>query len=192
MSEGSSNILIMIAGPTAVGKSSFIERLLQDFPQFWDIITYTTRAPRAGESQGSPYFFVTQDEFKKKIDEGLFVEWANVHDSMYGVPRDQIEQAWKDKRPAVIDIDVQGAATIRKKYPEAIGIFLNPPSLDALRKRLEARAKGAPIKDLAVRLASAEKEMARAIEFTHILVNDEFEQTYAGFKNIIEKILRSR
>lgn len=187
-----SNILIMIAGPTAVGKSSFIDRLLQDFPQFWDIITYTTRAPRAGESHGMPYFFINEAEFRKKIDEGFFVEWANVHDSLYGIPHNQIEEAWKEGRPVVIDIDVQGAATMRKIYPNAVGIFLNPPSLDALRKRLEARAKGAPIKDLNVRLASAEKEMARAGEFTHILVNDEFEGTYKGFKNIIEKILGSR
>lgn len=192
MSENASNILIMIAGPTAVGKSSFIERLLKDFPQFWDLITYTTRSPRAGESQGAPYYFVSTEEFKQKIQEGFFIEWANVHDSFYGVPRNQIEDAWKVNRPVVIDIDVQGAATIRGIYPNAVGIFLNPPSLDALRKRLEARAKGAPIKDLSVRLASAEKEMARAAEFTHILINDEFEQTYAGFKNIIEKILRSR
>lgn len=192
MSDGFSNILIMIAGPTAVGKSSFIERLLQDFPQFWDIITYTTRAPRAGESEGHPYHFVSKEDFQRKVDEGFFIEWANVHDSLYGTPKNQISDAWKLGRPAVIDIDVQGAESIRKIYPEAIGIFLNPPSIDALRKRLEARAKGAPIKDLSIRLANAEKEMARASEFTHILVNDEFEKTYMGFKNIIEKILRSR
>ena len=182
----------MVAGPTAVGKSSFIERLLQDFPQFWNIITNTTRAPRAGESQGAPYYFVTPEEFKQKVSDGFFIEWANVHDSLYGTPRDQVEEAWRANRPAIIDIDVQGAATIRKIYPQAVGIFLNPPSLDALRKRLEARAKGAPIKDLSIRLANAEKEMARASEFTHVLVNDEFEETYAGFKNIVEKILRSR
>src|SRR4051794_2073706 len=133
-SEGSTK-MVLIIGPTAVGKSSILERALSDHPQLVDIITYTTRPMRAGESEGHPYHFVSDSDFKRRIEQRFFIEWALVHGRMYGTPRDQVEKATAEGRGIIIDIDVQGAKTMLKEFPEAVTIFLMPPSVDALRQR---------------------------------------------------------
>jgi len=182
--------MLLIIGPTAVGKSSIMERALSEFPRLVDIITYTTRRPRAGESEGNPYHFVSETQFRQMIAEDRFAEWALVHGKMYGTPRDQVAQAERDGRLVLIDIDVQGAKKLRSEYPGVVTIFLLPPSIDALRQRFAKRGITSP-EDLEKRLESARVEMAQAHDFDRVIVNDEFESTYAEIRKVIENLLKN-
>lgn len=183
--------ILLIIGPTAVGKSSLLGRALTDYPQLIDIITYTTRAPRAGEREGDPYHFVTEEQFKALIEKKFFVEWALVHGKMYGTPRDQFESATEMGRVMVIDVDVQGAKTILREFPQAETIFLKPPSMDALRQRFLKRGVTSEA-DLEKRLESAQVELAQAGDFGHIVVNDDFDSAYLEIRKIIENLLKNQ
>jgi guanylate kinase len=183
--------ILLLIGPTAVGKSSLLDRALKDFSDLVDIITYTTRPMRSGESEGHPYHFVAEEQFQKLIQENFFVEWANVHGRMYGVPRDQFARARAEGRGIIMDIDVQGAKTLLKEFPGLTSIFLLPPSVDALRKRFEKRGVTSNA-DLEKRLESAQREMAQASSFQHVLINDDFEETYLKIRKIIENMLKNQ
>ena len=156
-----------------------------------DIITYTTRAVRRGESEGHPYHFVSVEDFLKKRESGFFVEHAEVHGNWYGTPLDQIEQAWRLGLAVIMDLDVQGAATFRRKYPDSKSIFILPPSIEVLRERIIRRDGRVPL-DLEVRMANAETEMARRHEFDFQVINDDFESSFQRFKKIIEELIQSR
>ncbi|MBL7671256.1 MAG: guanylate kinase [Bdellovibrionaceae bacterium] len=180
--------MIIVAAPSGAGKSSFVERICREIPSLVDTVTYTTRKPRAGESQGVPYFFVTSDEFEIKVNENFFVEWAKVHNNYYGTPFYQLEEAWKDGKCVIMDVDVQGAATFKSKYPEAKSIFILPPSIDELRRRVTKRDGQVP-QDIEVRMNNAQLEIARAVEFDVQVINDVFEASYGQFKKIVENWL---
>ncbi|MGZ3723107.1 MAG: guanylate kinase [Bdellovibrionales bacterium] len=182
---------LLIIGPTAVGKSSILERALNDYPMLVDIITYTTRPMRAGESEGRPYHFVDENSFKLLVEQKFFIEWAIVHGRMYGTPRDQVRRATEQGKGIVIDIDVQGAKTMLREFPEAVTIFLMPPSLEALRQRFIKRGVTSQA-DLDKRLESAKTEMAQADHFQHVIVNDDFDQTYSEIRKIIENLLKNQ
>lgn len=178
--------MIIVAAPSGAGKSSFVERLAAENSRLYDIITYTTRAMRYNESQGKPYFFISKQEFEKKIREGFFVEWAQVHTNMYGTSFEQIQLAWAKGKVVIMDIDIQGVVTFKSKYPEAKTIFILPPSIEELKRRVIKRDGGAP-PDLEVRMINAEKEMKKAHEFDVQIVNDDFERSFAEFKKTVEK-----
>ena len=180
--------LIIVAAPSGAGKSSFVEKISKEDPRLLDVITYTTRARRKGENEGSPYHFIDLEEFQNKVKEGFFVEWAKVHTNFYGTSRESIEGAWKLGKCAIMDVDIQGVATFKSKYPEAKTIFILPPSIDELRRRIEKRDGGIPA-DIEVRMANAEKEIREAQYFDFQVVNDNFEQSFAQFKKIIEELL---
>lgn len=181
--------MLIIIGPTAVGKSSILEHALQDYPQLCDIITYTTRPMRNGESEGSPYHFVSEERFKQLLEKNHFIEWAVVHGKMYGTPRDQVENASESGKVCIMDIDVQGAKKLLQEYPGAVTIFLLPPSIDSLRQRFVKRGVTSAA-DLEKRLESAQKEMAQAHDFQHVIVNDRFDSAYSEVRKIIEKLLK--
>ncbi len=183
--------ILLIIGPTAVGKSSLLERALSDYPQLVDIVTYTTRDMRKGESEGFPYHFVSVDKFKSLVEKKFFIEWANVHGRMYGTPRDQVERVLEQGKGVIIDIDVQGAKSMLEEFPDLVTIFLMPPSIDALRQRFIGRGVTSEA-DLEKRLESAQVEMAQAHSFRHVLVNDKFEDTYAEVRKIIENMLKNQ
>jgi len=180
--------MIIIAAPSGAGKSSFVERVTKEIPRLRDTVTYTTRQMRPTESEGNPYHFVTPERFKELRDQGFFVEWAVVHNNFYGTPMHQLEDAWARDEVVIMDVDVQGAATFKRKFPDAVSIFILPPSIDELRRRLVAR-DGAAAHDLEVRLKNAEMEIARADEFDYKIVNDDFDKSYQEFKKIIEDLL---
>ncbi len=180
--------LIIVAAPSGAGKSSFVERICREESRLFDTITFTTREMRRGESQTKPYYFVGKAEFEKKIQEGYFVEWAVVHDNLYGTPMEQLDNAWRDNKAVIMDVDVQGAATFRFKFPNAKSIFILPPSINELRRRIVGRDGKEPA-DLELRLRNAEIEIAKASEFDYQVVNDEFEKSYAKFKKIIVDLL---
>jgi guanylate kinase len=182
---------ILIIGPTAVGKSSIIEHALRDYAQLVDIITYTTRPMREGEREGHPYHFVDEAQFKKLILQKYFIEWAEVHGRLYGTPRDQVLRAFKDGKGIIIDIDVQGAKTMLMEFPDAVTVFLKPPTMDALRQRFIKRGVTSEA-DLAKRLETARTEMAQANDFQYVLVNDDFDQTYSEIRKIIENLLKNQ
>ncbi len=183
--------VLLIIGPTAVGKSSLLERALRDFPQLVDIVTYTTRPMRAGEEEGRPYHFVTEEKFKELVSGDFFVEWAHVHGKMYGTPRDQIKRAGSEGRPVIIDIDVQGAKALMREFRDVVTVFLIPPSVDALRQRFVKRGITSD-EDLERRLQSAQVEMSQASYFDHVLINDNFELTYVLLRKIVENLLKNQ
>lgn len=180
--------LIIVAAPSGAGKSSFVEKICKEDPRLLDIITFTTRSMRKGETEGNPYHFIAAEDFQNKIKEGFFVEWANVHTSFYGTSYQSIEDAWKQGRCGIMDIDIQGVVTFKSKFSDAKTIFILPPSIDELRRRITKRDGGVPA-DIEVRMANAEKEIREASKFDYQIVNDDFEQSYAQFKKIIEELL---
>lgn len=183
--------MIIISAPSGAGKSSFVERITREIPRLRDTVTFTTRPMRAGESEGHPYHFVSRDRFIELRDRGFFVEWAMVHENMYGTPLHQLEEAWAKGEVIIMDIDVQGAATFKSKFPDAASIFILPPSIDELRRRVTKRDGRVP-SDLEVRMGNAEREIAHAPEFDYRLVNDDFDKSYQEFKKIVEDLLARR
>lgn len=180
--------MIIVAAPSGAGKSSFVERISKEDNRLYDTITYTTRSMRDGESQGHPYYFIAKEEFEKKIKENYFVEWARVHTNLYGTPYHQIEEAFASKKCVIMDVDVQGAQTFKLKYPDAKTVFILPPSIEELRRRVIKR-DGNKTLDLDVRMKNAEIEIGKASEFDYQIVNDVFEQSYSEFKKIVQQLL---
>jgi guanylate kinase len=177
--------MIIVAAPSGAGKSSFVEKISAEDPRLHDIITYTTRAMRHHESQGKPYFFIDKEEFLKKQSEDFFIEWAQVHTNLYGTSYEQVNLAWARDKVVIMDIDIQGVATFKAKFPDAKTVFILPPSIEELKRRVIKR-DGAPPPDLDVRMQNAEKEMAKAHEFDVQIVNDVFERSFAEFKKTVE------
>lgn len=180
--------MLILAAPSGAGKSSFVERITKEDDRLVDTVTFTTRKMRRGESQGAPYHFVSIAEFKSKIQDNFFVEWAVVHENMYGTPYYQLEDAWVQGKCVIMDVDIQGADTFKAKYPDAVTVFILPPSIDELRRRIEKRDGGIPA-DIEVRMQNAEREMRVAHKFDYKIVNDVFEKSYAEFKKIVETLL---
>lgn len=180
--------MIILAAPSGAGKSSFVDKITLEDKRLVDTVTFTTRKMRMGESQGHPYHFVSKSEFEGLIKENFFVEWAQVHTSFYGTPLEQLEKAWAENKCIIMDVDVQGAATFKKKYPDAKSVFILPPSIDELRRRVIKRDGGEP-QDLEVRMQNAEREISRASEFDYQIVNDDFDKSYQTFKKIVEDLL---
>lgn len=182
--------MIIVAAPSGAGKSSFVEKICREDSRLVDIVTCTTREMRAGEKQGNPYLFLGKEDFQNKVEQGYFVEWAVVHNNLYGTPIDQIHNAWEAGRCVIMDIDVQGARTFRTKYPDSIGIFIVPPSIDELRRRVIKRDGKVPL-DLELRMENAVKELKEASFFDYQVVNDDFESSFKAFKKIVDDLLHA-
>jgi len=180
--------LLLVAAPSGAGKNSFMVRALRDFSQLKDVPTYTTRHPRSNEKDGVDYHFISSDRFSSLIEEGFFAEWARVHDQFYGVSHQSLEDCWAEGRVAIMDVDIQGVATLKANYPQARSIFIMPPSIEELKVRILARDVRAPA-NLELRLENARKEIAKANEFDYQVINDDLEKSYKRFKLIVEKIL---
>lgn len=180
--------MIIVAAPSGAGKSSFVERISAEDHRLHDVITYTTRPMRHHESEGRPYFFTTIEDFNKKVKEDFFIEWAQVHTNFYGTSYEQIHTAWAHNKTVIMDIDIQGVETFKSKYPDAKTVFILPPSIEELRRRVIKR-DGAPPPDLDIRMKNAEKEMLKAGEFDVQIVNDDFDRSYAEFKKTVENWL---
>jgi guanylate kinase len=180
--------MIIIAAPSGAGKSSFVERVTREIPRLRDTVTYTTRGMRAGESEGNPYHFVTTETFAELKAKDFFVECAVVHNNWYGTPHYQLTEAWAKNEVIIMDVDVQGADTFKSKFPDAATIFILPPSIDELRRRVVKRDQKVPA-DLEVRMLNAEREIRHAQDFEYRVVNDDFDKSYQEFKKIIEDLL---
>lgn len=185
------NLFIILVGPSGVGKSTFLERVLKDFDNICDIVTFTSRQKRTGEKEGSPYHFVTRDMFLSLIEKKFFIEWAEVHGNLYGTPRAQIEEAWKKGLGVIMDLDIQGARAMAREYPQAVTVFIHPPSIDELRQRVIKR-EGSVTSDLEVRMKNAQREISLASECNYQLVNLDLEVSYKELKKLIEETLKPR
>ena len=165
--------LIVMAGPSAVGKGTLASYIVDNFDGFALSVSATTRAPRSGEVEGVSYFFIGADEFKQRIDSGMMLEWATVHGTnSYGTPRQPVELALSQGLNVILEIDVQGAFQVKKAFPEAMLVFVNPPSFEELRARLDKRGTESE-EDKQIRLKTAKAELAQAGEFDYSVVNDE-------------------
>lgn len=165
--------LVVLAGPTAVGKGTIADYVRRNHPEVWLSVSATTRPARPGEQDGRHYFFVDADEFSRLESEGELLESATVHGrARYGTPRKAVEEALAQGRPALLEIDLQGARQVRAAMPEALFVFLAPPSWDVLVERLVGRGTETEA-ERAVRLQTARTELAAMEEFDVTIVNDD-------------------
>ncbi|MFN2189135.1 MAG: guanylate kinase [Candidatus Promineifilaceae bacterium] len=171
-------LLIVISGPSGVGKDTVAQMMLENHDQFHFVVTATTREEREGEVDGEDYIFLTHDEFAKMIEQDELLEWAVVYNDYKGVPKQQIRDALASGRDVIMRVDVQGAATIRKLVPNAVFIFLIAESEEALVNRLVER-KSETAEGLNLRIATARQEMKRLEEFDYYVVNAEDKQAEA-------------
>jgi len=177
-------LLFIVAAPSGAGKSSLVNAVLAGDLGLRLSISYTTRAPRPGEADGREYHFVDRDAFLRMAAAGDFLESAEVHGNFYATSQRQIEQIRAGGHDAVLEIDWQGAQQVRRLFPDAIGIFILPPSLAALRHRLVARGQDS---DAVIqrRLAVAEEEMSHAVEFDYAIINNEFDEARRDLAAVI-------
>ena len=170
-----SGLLFIVAAPSGAGKSSLVAAVLGDDPNLALSVSYTTRAPRPGEANGREYHFVDRATFGRMLEAGEFLESAEVHGNYYATSQRQIESIRASDRDALLEIDWQGAQQVRRLYPEAIGIFILPPSAAELERRLVNRGQDSEAV-IRRRLAAAEAEMSHAAEFDYVIINKDFEE----------------
>ena len=167
--------LVVLSGPSGVGKDTVIQALRRRLPDLQRPVAYTTRAPRPGEEDGREYSFVAPEEFARLRERGEFLETARVHGNLYGTSKRRVEELRQRGRDVLLKIDVQGAAQLHADQPDATFIFLAPPSREVLLARLRERATESPA-ELARRTEDADRELAQAGWYHHLVVNDEVEQ----------------
>jgi guanylate kinase len=187
-------LMIVVSAPSGAGKSTLCDRLVDEFPEVVYSVSCTTRAPRGEEQDGVHYYFLSKKEFKQRVKNGEFLEYAKVHGNLYGTLEDTVLYTMEEGRHVLLDIDVQGAAQIRKsltrlgpRNPIRLGfldIFISPPSMEELEKRLRGRGTDED-KVIRKRLENAKAEMACAGGYAFQIVNEELEKAYQELKGII-------
>ncbi len=178
-------LVLVVSAPSGAGKTTLCRKLLATDPEISFSVSYTTRRPRPKEKNGVDYFFVDENTFQKMINQGLFLEWAWVHGHFYGTAQKQVEEALTSGRDVLLDIDVQGALQVRQRLGrDAVLVFILPPSLEELERRL--RARGTEEEEiLKRRLAAAKEEIAKANEFDYLVLNDHLEEAFSNFYAIL-------
>ena len=164
----------MVSGPSGVGKGTLVARLREQEPGLGLTVSATTRAPREGEVEGTSYYFLTEDEFDRRVAAGEFLEWAHVHGHRYGTLRAEAQRLMDQGRSVVLEIDVQGGFQIREQIPEAHLVFIEPPSLEVLESRLRGRGTDSE-ESIAVRMKNAQVELSHKMEYDKQFVNDDLE-----------------
>ena len=173
MKDQRGNLFVVVA-PSGAGKTSLVDALLKREPNIRLSISFTTRAPRPGEQDGREYHFVDRGKFESMIAAGDFLEHANVYGNYYGTSKRWIEEQIAGDHDVLLEIDWQGAEQVRKLFPAVVGIFILPPSIEELRRRLQSRGKDTP-EAIERRMASAREEISHVLEFEYIIVNERFE-----------------
>jgi len=186
-------LLYVITAPSGAGKSSLIDALLKDDPRLRLSVSYTTRTPRPGEANGREYHFVDDKTFMAMLERGEFLESAEVHGYRYGTSQAVIREALARGQDLVLEIDWQGAQQVRTLHPECIGVFILPPSVAELERRMRARGQDAEAV-IKRRLASAEDEMSHAPEFDYVIINKDFDEARRDLQAIIrvERLRKAR
>jgi guanylate kinase len=184
MVESKGAFAVVIAGPSGAGKTTLARRAAESDPRLRFSISDTSRPIRPGEIDGRDYRFIDRGEFEERARADRYAEWAVVHGDYYGTPRSEIEKSVERGENVLLDIDVQGSAQVRAKYPETLALFVVPPSLEVLERRLRARGTE-PEERVQRRLRDAMEELARKFEYDYIVVNDELETAGAAVLAII-------
>jgi guanylate kinase len=180
--------VFVITGPSGVGKGTLIHRLLDRVPELELSVSATTRPPRPGEHDGADYHFLTPEQFEGHVASADFVEHASYSGNRYGTLRSELERRLAAGVPVVLEIEVQGARQVRAAMPEAVAVFIAPPSKDALRERLTRRGTDAP-EQIDMRLHSAEGELRAREEFAHVIVNDRLDAASDELEQIVRRAL---
>jgi guanylate kinase len=183
--ETTRGVLFVVSSPSGGGKGTLIQRVLKELPNLSYSISYTTRAPRNGEVAGREYFFVTPEEFEHRIAAGEFLEWARVHGKLYGTSRHQVSREIFEGRDIILEVDVQGAASVRELVSDSVSIFILPPSVETLRHRLMARGTDSP-EELDLRLKHAPEELRQYKLFDYVIINDEVEKAATQLRCIVQ------
>ena len=181
--------VFVITGPSGVGKGTLIRGLLARLPELELSVSATTRAPRPGERDGVDYHFLTPEEFERHVGAGDFLEHADYSGNRYGTLRSEVERRTAQGVPIVLEIELQGARQVRRAMPEAVAVFIAPPSLEALHSRLVGRGTDSP-EQVQRRMRTAEQELGAREEFRHVVVNDRLEQALAELSAVVEAALR--
>ncbi|MBW1616118.1 MAG: guanylate kinase [Deltaproteobacteria bacterium] len=178
--------LYIISGPSGAGKSVLCKKLLEKYPNFIFSVSYTTRKPRSLEIEGKDYFFINKSEFLRGIKTNRWLEWAKVHDNYYGTCANFVQSGLNKKNKILFDIDSQGTEQIVKAYPNAVTIFIMPPSNEALKNRLKKRGSDSS-ETIEKRLLNAAKEVEKKVIYKHIIINDQLDKAFDRLCAIINK-----
>ena len=185
--------IVVVSGPSGVGKTRFIQKTLELFPQYQNTVTYTTRPPRKGEAEGKAakggaaekfYHFVSPEKFEDLEKQGKLAEWAWVHGQRYGTAYHELERLWEAGKSIIKDLDIQGARSIKKIFPQTATVFIYPPSMGELRSRLIKRGTENEAA-LRQRLSAAEREIAEGRWFDFKITNDDFEEAWREFQSVL-------
>ena len=177
--------LFIISAPSGSGKTTLCNAVLNRFPDMLYSVSYTTRKPRNGEQSGIDYHFIKKKDFKDKIENGKWAEWAEVHGNYYGTSAELLDKGLDSGRDIILDIDVQGTIRLLERYPESATIFIMPPSIEELKRRLELRNTDSD-EVIARRLENAKMEMAKKDLYLHVIINDQLPDAIEQLVAVIE------
>ena len=184
-------LIIVLSAPSGSGKTTIVARLIDSLMHITRSISYTTREPREGEKAGVDYVFVSKEEFDRMKDNGEFLEWEENFGNYYGTGRKQVEDMLASGLDVIMSIDVKGARTAKKEYPESISVFVMPPSLEELENRLRRRKTDAE-SQVAIRLRESKQEVAASDEYDFLVVNNKLDEAVEEVKQVIEKERENR
>jgi len=176
--------LFVFAAPSGAGKTTLVHAVVAKHPELRFSISYTTRKPRKNEAHGADYLFVSEEEFMRLRDEGEMLEYAEVFDNYYASSRSQVEKHLADNRNVILEIDWQGAEQVRKSMPECVTIFILPPSVEELERRLRDRRTDAP-EVIERRLRDALSDMSHWDDFDHVIINDDLNQAISDLEDVL-------
>jgi len=183
--EQGRGILFVVSSPSGGGKGTLIQRVLKKGLNLSYSVSFTTRTPRNGEVDGREYFFVTPEKFKQMVTANEFLEWAHVHGKLYGTSRSQVAREISEGRDIVLEVDVQGAASIRDLMPDSVSVFILPPSFKVLRQRLLDRGTDSP-EELDLRLRNAPTELKHYPSFQYLIINDDADRAADQLSAIVQ------
>lgn len=176
--------LLVVSAPSGAGKTTLCKKLMESMPGIRHSVSHTTRSPRPGEVDGRDYIFVDEESFSRMAEAGEFAEWASVHGNLYGTAKRTLDELLESGMDVILDIDVQGAMKLRKRYGGGVYVFILPPSMEALRERLRSRLSDSG-EEIRKRLAAAKEEIREYGNYDYVIINDIFDDALGGLKAIV-------